>query len=167
MEITVPHKNKHNGKECGARFCAARYEMFSIPIACLLGISLFLDSSIAQEKSRTEVATPTMTPVAAGQETFRAYCASCHGVDARGGGPAAPSLKSRPTDLTQLSERNGGKFPSAMVESAIRGNQFIPAHGSREMPVWGDAFRNVNRDETLVKIKIHNLALYIESLQEK
>jgi mono/diheme cytochrome c family protein len=128
-------------------------------------MSLCVGPCIAQDKPKAEM--PTITPLAAGQETFRGYCASCHGLDARGGGPAAPALKSRPTDLTQLNKRNGGKFPFAMVENAIRGNQFIQPHGSREMPVWGDAFRNVNRDEVLVKIKVHNLALYIESVQEK
>jgi len=35
------------------------------------------------------------------------------------------------------------------------------------MPVWGDAFRGMNRDDTLVKIRVHNLALYIEAIQEK
>jgi mono/diheme cytochrome c family protein len=108
-----------------------------------------------------------VTPVLAGGEMFRAYCASCHGVDAKGNGPAASALKSLPTDLTQLSKRNAGKFPRGEVEDAIRGNTIIPAHGSREMPVWGQAFRSVNPDEAMIRIKVHNLALYIESLQAK
>ena len=137
-------------------------------IAAILGISLFLAFSVlAQDKDQADVSTPTITPVTIGQEMFRSYCASCHGLDAKGSGPAAPALKSKPTDLTQLSRRYGGKFPIAMVESAIEGNRLIPAHGSREMPVWGEAFRNANRDETLAKIKIHNLALYVESVQDK
>jgi mono/diheme cytochrome c family protein len=133
-------------------------------IACWLGMALCVARLlVAQDKSTT----PPITPVAVGQEMFRADCASCHGLDAKGGGPAAGALKNKPTDLTQLSKRNGGKFPSARVEEAIQGNSLIPAHGSREMPVWGDAFRSVNRDEALVKIKIHNLVLYVESVQEK
>jgi hypothetical protein len=93
--------------------------------------------------------------------------ASCHGLGGKGGGPAAPELKTTPPDLTQLSKGNGGKFPSAMVSSVIRGDQVLLAHGSREMPIWGEAFRNVNRDETLAKIKVRNLTLYIESIQQK
>jgi len=142
--------------------------MFARKIASILAISLcFAFSLLAQGKNQSGVSTPTITPVAVGQEMFHSYCASCHGLDAKSGGPAAPALKSKPTDLTQLSKRNGGKFPLAMIESTVEGNRLIPAHGSREMPVWGEVFRNVNRDETLVKIKIHNLALYVESVQEK
>lgn len=137
-------------------------------IACMVGISLCVEPCLlAQDRPKADVAAPTITPVAVGQEMFRLDCAPCHGLDAKGRGPAAPALKNKPTDLTQLSKRNSGKFPSAMVESAIQGNRFIPAHGSREMPIWGDAFRSLNRDEALVKIKVHNLALYIESVQEK
>jgi mono/diheme cytochrome c family protein len=138
--------------------------MSRIRIACWLGISLCVGSSMLAEDKPT---TPAITPVAVGQEMFRTDCASCHGLDAKGRGPAASALKAKPTDLTQLSKRNGGRFPSAMVENAIQGNGLIPAHGSRAMPVWGDAFRSVNRDEALVKIKVHNLVLYIESVQEK
>lgn len=139
--------------------------MVRIRMACLL-IGLYVSSSMpAQNKPKGEM-TPT-TPEVAGQAMFRANCASCHGLDLKGGGPAAPALNSKPTDLTQLSKRNGGKFPLAMVERAIQGNEFVLAHGTREMPVWGEAFRAVNRDEALVKIKVHNLALYIESMQEK
>jgi len=141
--------------------------MVRMRIAGLLIISLYFGPSpFAQNQVKTGVATPA-TPAVAGQEVFRANCASCHGLDLKGTGPAGPALKNKPTDLTQLSKRNGGKFPLARVEGAIEGNGFVLAHGSREMPVWGEAFRAVNRDQSLVKIKVHNLALYIESMQEK
>ena len=137
-------------------------------VALLLGIAVCARLSVAaQEKSKANVSAPPATPITAGQDTFRAYCASCHGLDGEGDGPAAPALKNKPTDLTQLSKRYGGKFPSAMVESAIQGDQFTLAHGSREMPVWGEAFRTTNRDKALVAIKVHNLTLYIESIQQK
>src|ERR1035437_888659 len=45
-----------------------------------------------------------------GQALFQAYCASCHGKDAKGAGPAAPALKAKPADLTQIGKNNGGKF---------------------------------------------------------
>jgi mono/diheme cytochrome c family protein len=128
----------------------------------LLGLAPFLAA-----QNKPDVATPTSTPVAAGQETFRTYCASCHGLDAKGAGPAVAGLKSKPPDLTQLSKRNGGKFPSARVETVLEHSSLFSAHRSQDMPVWGDAFRNANRDERLVKLKIHNVVLYIESVQEK
>jgi len=142
--------------------------MLRTRIALMLGfdfcVAFFV---IAQERPKADVATPTITPVAAGQETFRTYCASCHGLDARGASSAAAGLKHKPPDLTQLSKRNGGKFPSVLIEDTLQDNHLISAHGSRNMPVWGEAFRNANRDETLVKIRIHNLVLYIEPIQEK
>jgi mono/diheme cytochrome c family protein len=39
---------------------------------------------------------------------FRSYCAVCHGLDAKGSGPAAPALKMEPADLTTLAKENQG-----------------------------------------------------------
>ena|SRR5579872_4976944 len=128
-------------------------------MVCFGAIEVFAE----QQKSG---ATAPATPITAGQEMFRAYCASCHGPDAKGAGPAASSLKKEPPDLTQLA-KHYGKFPVAMIESVIRGDQFVLSHGSREMPVWGEAFRATNTDANLVKLKVHNLALYLESIQQK
>jgi hypothetical protein len=44
-----------------------------------------------------------------GADLFRAYCASCHGRDAKGHGPAAPALKATVPDLTVLAKNNGGR----------------------------------------------------------
>jgi hypothetical protein len=35
------------------------------------------------------------------------------------------------------------------------------------MPTWGDVFRSIQRDEAIVKLRVHNLTDYIESLQQK
>lgn len=117
----------------------------------------------AQEKPQV----PEMTPARAGQEVFETYCAVCHGTDAKGHGSAAPGLKKHPTDLTQLSRRNGGRFPTQIVSSVIQGNDAVTDHGTRDMPMWGDAFHAVNHDDTLVRLKIRNLTAYIESIQQK
>lgn len=150
------------------RACGGRRQKLGRSVRMVLGIFLCAAClARAQEKSKSDATAPSITPIAAGQETFRTYCASCHGLDAKGTGPVAAVLRYKPSDLTQLSKRNGGKFPAAVVENALNDNHLIPAHGSREMPIWSDAFRSTNRDEALVKIKIHNLVLYLESLQEK
>src|SRR2546421_869222 len=60
------------------------------------------------------------TSAASGQQMYDEYCAVCHGKDGRGNGPAAEALKSKPTDLTQLTKTHGGKYPSAHVQSVIR-----------------------------------------------
>jgi mono/diheme cytochrome c family protein len=79
-------------------------------------------------------------PVAAGRRTFLTRCASCHGLEARGDGPVGAALRVPPPDLTWLAERNGGTFPRSYVIAVVTGDAAIPAHGSREMPVWSDRF---------------------------
>lgn len=72
-----------------------------------------------------------------GQELFERFCASCHGDEARGDGPVAPSLSAPVPDLTRIAQRNGGAFPAAAVQQFIDGRMDVIAHGPRTMPVWG------------------------------
>jgi len=98
---------------------------------------------------------------------FGAYCASCHGLDGKGNGPAASALKAQPPDLTQLAHRNGGKYPSLTVIAAIKDGT-ANSHGSRDMPVWGPILLSVTPDgRSVVQQRIVNLTGYIESLQAK
>jgi mono/diheme cytochrome c family protein len=108
------------------------------------------------------------TSPASGKDMYTAYCAVCHGTDGKGGGPAASALKVPPTDLTLLSKNNGGKYPALKVTSAIRNESDLPAHGSKEMPVWGSLFWSMSRGhEGEVQQRVANLTKYIESLQAK
>jgi mono/diheme cytochrome c family protein len=108
------------------------------------------------------------TSAASGKEMFTTYCAVCHGTDGKGGGPAASALKVAPADLTVLSKNNGGKFPALKVTSDIRGESDLPAHGSKEMPVWGGLFWSMSRGhEGEVQQRVANLTHYVESLQAK
>lgn len=102
-----------------------------------------------------------------GVSLYVAYCASCHGRDATGNGPAAPALKTPPPDLTTLTERHGGKFPRELVEQTILGEDVSAiAHGSREMPVWGPIFGQIEWDQDLRAVRVRNLSNYLESLQK-
>jgi mono/diheme cytochrome c family protein len=101
-----------------------------------------------------------------GTEMYRTWCASCHGAQGKGDGPAAAALKKPPADLTRLAKRNGGKFPTEKVRDYIDGTKAVAAHGSREMPVWGSFFRRTE-DERSVTYRVVTLATYVESLQEK
>ena len=103
--------------------------------------------------------------VLSGGELYRMYCASCHGVDGRGEGPTAEALKHKPSDLTVLAQRNHGEFPGFRVEHIIDGYEVKYAHGSRQMPVWGNFFEDMSRDDERLKLREHNLAEYIRSLQ--
>jgi len=108
------------------------------------------------------------TSPASGKQMFNSYCASCHGTNGKGDGPAADALKMKPADLTILSKDNDGKYPTMKVSSAIRGDADVPAHGNKEMPVWGQLFSSISGGhESEVDQRIANLNKYIESLQAK
>ena len=101
-----------------------------------------------------------------GPDLYKAYCAVCHGLDGHGDGPMKLYLKAKTPDLTRISERNRSKFPREKVERIITGQAPLPAgHGTSEMPVWGPVFSQVAWDRDLGKVRIHNLATYIEKMQ--
>ena len=104
-----------------------------------------------------------------GRDLFEFYCASCHGRDGHGSGPAVPALRVAPPDLTTIATRNGGTFPHARVESFVTGDrdQLTPAHGSKEMPVWGPIFRGLDPNDTMNKVRVANIVGYIESIRAK
>jgi universal stress protein A len=102
-----------------------------------------------------------------GAETFRTYCATCHGTSARGDGPLASSMRRKPANLTEIAKRNGGVFPSEMVFKVIDGRQPIRGHGGPDMPAWGDAFSRSREagDDERVKSVIKALVDYLEGIQ--
>ena len=120
----------------------------------------------AQEKPALKHVQPENISPAKGAEMFRAYCAVCHGVDGRGGGPAADALKKRPADLTQLSRKYGGTYPALRVANVIEGYDSEGPHGSRDMPVWGTVFRALG-DHATVTLRTGNLVNFVESLQRQ
>ena len=135
-------------------------------VVAMLGLVLF-----AQQKEFTKEVKHVpvkQTSAASGKEMYKMYCAVCHGTTGKGGGPAADALKTVPTDLTALTKNEGGKFPSAHVASAIRGDINVPAHGSKDMPIWGNLFWHMSQGhEGEVQLRVANLTNYIESLQAK
>ena len=76
---------------------------------------------------------------AAGAEYFAAYCAACHGQDAKGDGPMAEIVAIRTPDLTELAARSGGSFPMAEAAAQIDGRNALLAHGG-QMPIFGGFF---------------------------
>jgi mono/diheme cytochrome c family protein len=108
------------------------------------------------------------TPSTSGKEMFANYCAVCHGIDAKGNGPAASAMKTTPSDLTAISKQNGGKYPAAHVAAVLRGQATTPSHGSQDMPVWGPLFSSIDQGhQAQVQQRITNLVSYIETLQLK
>jgi mono/diheme cytochrome c family protein len=107
------------------------------------------------------------TSAASGQEMFKTYCAPCHGLDGKGTGPAAAALKKNPANLTELSARNGGKFPELKVFATIKGDSEVAAHGNKDMPVWGSLFPSISSGQGEVQLRISNLTDYVKSIQGK
>lgn len=108
------------------------------------------------------------TSPTSGKEMFMSYCAVCHGKEGKGDGPAASALKTPPANLTTLTKRHNGKFPDAHVSSTILGEADLPAHGSREMPVWGPLLRSLDpHGDLIVRQRVVSLSEYLKSIQEK
>jgi mono/diheme cytochrome c family protein len=129
------------------------------------------------------IATNGLVPLAAdieieaGKTAFGTYCAACHGVSAKGDGPVAAQLVTKPSDLTKLTRGASGVFPHDSVRAVIDGRTIVTAHGGREMPVWGDMFvfeatgGGVSEDDSeltkeFVAQRINQLTSYIASIQE-
>jgi len=130
-------------------------------------LSQFVYPAVAQQPGIEKTPIPYTSP-SSGKDMFMNYCAVCHGKDAKGDGPAAAALKVLPANLTTLTKRHNGKFPSAHVSTTILGDAAVLAHGSREMPLWGPLFRSLEPNGDLIaRQRVASLTEYIKSLQEK
>ena len=108
----------------------------------------------------------------AGNYTFQRFCSVCHGKDAKGDGLFAPNLDIPTPDLTLLTAANGNVFPWKRIYLSIDGSDKPIAHGTSQMPIWGEMFdmRNWNNEEVnaevIVRGRIFELLLYLDSIQE-
>jgi mono/diheme cytochrome c family protein len=120
-----------------------------------------------------------------GKSEFLSSCASCHGADGKGKGPVSEQLKVSPSDLTMLAKNNNGVFPTNAVYETIHGSKAVPAHGTREMPIWGERFNPIinlphavdpfywrlagpeNSPEVVVRTRILAVIDYLNRIQQK
>lgn len=103
-----------------------------------------------------------------GPRIFQYRCASCHGSDGRGHGPASITLKHAAPNLTLISQRNGGKFPYQQVKEIIEGTQQSPlARGYRQMPIYGPIFHEVEADQDWGEVRLDAITKQVESIQQK
>ena len=137
---------------------------WKLTLSILIAATAF--AATPQEKAQTTGKTVLKANDLSGAEMYRTYCASCHGIDGKGSGPAGRALKKAPPDLTQLAKHNNGHLPDFRILRIIDGYG-IRAHGSRDMPVWGDYFRTKQPDEWIVAVREHNLVEYIRSIQQR
>jgi mono/diheme cytochrome c family protein len=114
-------------------------------------------------------ARPHPVLVEQGAALYVAYCAACHGLAGRGDGPVAGALATRPPDLTRIAARRDGAFPDAEIALTIDGRYAPAAHGTREMPVWGQRFSHEipegELQQPMVRGRILVLVAFLESIQ--
>jgi len=140
--------------------------MRSTLLLCVLLLAVRTGLGQAKPKIDQNQLPPSFMPT--GKQMFKQYCAACHGLDAKGHGPAWAALKVRPADLTTLAKRHGGEFPYDDVSDVLMFGPGVLAHGSSDMPTWGQIFLyRDNFNQTVVKKRIKNLCDYLASLQEK
>ena len=133
----------------------------------LLSAFVLFGIALSAQQGGVKTGPITQTNPASGEEMFKSYCAVCHGVDAKGKGPAASELKTAMPDLTTMSKRHEGKYPSDYVMQVLQnGPATAKAHGSKEMPVWGPLFSALN-NQGMATQRIFNLNKYLEGLQAK
>lgn len=137
-------------------------------------LSVLCSAAVAQAPAPTAApAVVKRVPTDFGKTEFDASCASCHGVSGKGNGPLVPLLTRRPTDLTLLAKNNQACFPMSRLYEVIDG-EGVPAHGARDMPVWGRAYRMMDAEyyfdtqydeKALVRARILSLLEYINPMQ--
>ena len=106
-----------------------------------------------------------------GARLYGDNCAVCHGPAGRGDGDLARDLDRKPTDLTLITQRAGGDFPTAKVLSQIDGytrmknrDQLMPEYGAL---LAGDTVPvQLGKDQfSPVPRPLAALLAYLESIQ--
>ena len=135
---------------------------------CFIALLLFL--SILEAFHGFASAQPTEV-VAGGELEYQHSCAVCHGAGGRGDGVMRSYLTVQPANLRILAKNNAGKFPFWEVYHKIDGQTEVPVHGTRDMPIWGDRFREQAGSDGKTAItqaagRILSLTFYLEYIQE-
>jgi len=137
--------------------------------AFALGITLFTSgAAFSQTQAPSKKQYEELIYSVRGPDLYRAHCAACHGLQGKGDGPVGVALKTRPADLTVLAKNSNGNFPTPRVQKFISGvDPSVQSHGSREMPVWGPIFHQVEEDQDFGNVRLQNLIKYLETIQQK
>lgn len=141
-------------------------------VTALVGVALIAIPACGYAQSNLEPYLDT------GKLEYQSQCAICHGALGKGDGSFNVLLKTKASDLTVLSKNNGGVFPVKHIEDVITGTADVVGHGSRNMPIWGDYYKEIapselNRSYTkndvraFVRARILALVEYISRLQAK
>src|ERR1700693_4240008 len=137
-----------------------RFRNLALFFVLFLLLFLVFAQLVAKARSPLDRFPPLPSASSSGQEMYMAYCAECHGRDAKGGRSPAGFGAAAP-DLSTLAKKNQGRFPYAVVKDAIHGDYHSAAYGAGEMPPWGFLFRYVGSGSRLgVEMRINTLTKY-------
>jgi mono/diheme cytochrome c family protein len=127
---------------------------------------LVLLLSVGLTRAQTGKAPSSAPSPVDGAEIYHRYCASCHGADGRGHGPASAKLKGGAPDLTRLKRSNSGIFPDEYVRNVIEGSLTrVRADRNRQMPAWEPVFHRVEWDQDFGEIRLEAITNYVASIQ--
>lgn len=155
-----------------AAYRCLSWSLAAFLITILIGLSGCIQETESLSDEDIEVAPVsegmTTDYVVTGRDMYETHCASCHGPDATGNGPVASLLTVPPPDLTRLQIKYDGTFPVDTLYRMIDGREEVPAHGTREMPIWGNAWSNIDgvpQSEEMIEHRINLLIEYLRSIQ--
>lgn len=111
--------------------------MSQIARMTIVAASLLATSAASAQK----IETPRGGRPDIGKIEYDSKCATCHGLKGEGDGPMALYLTHKVADLRTLARANNGILPVSEMYDVIVADKQLPAHGSREMPVWGREYR--------------------------
>ena len=129
-----------------------------------IGIALAVVAGAVDQTPKIITVPVKLSGTIDGAQLYREHCAVCHGVDAKGNGPAAAALKRPPSDLTQISSKNAGKFPEIAVKLKIKNGE-VREHGTVEMPMWGILLTPNGHSSTDAEMRILALLQYLQKIQ--
>jgi len=155
MDLPINNSRRRSAR-CGKLFLA--FLALSLPSATLV---------TCQDKV-IKKAPIQQTDASSGKAMYTSYCAACHGTDGKGDGPASSELKVTPVNLTLLAKNNHGEFPSEHVWAVLHFGTKARAHGTSDMPIWGDLLSALEPNDSIKQeLRISNLVSYIKSIQAK
>ena len=168
--------NPGNMRVCVMRQLGVQMKHLTIPLCIILSAGTCLGWSQTPSKSQAQQPSSQIKlkmvrippyPVDAGKEMFSSYCASCHGEDGKGYGPASPAMSRGVPDLTRLASQNRGIYPKYKVTTAM--SRFSDSHHAAtrsEMPDWYKAFVYLDQScPASAEVRARFISKYVETLQ--
>jgi len=139
--------------------------LFSIS-ASVIGLSVLLAPNVSSGQG---------IAAAMGKAEYTRSCASCHGPEGAGNGPMADQLTTPPANLQML----GNKYSISQWYEVIDGRKTFRAHGTSDMPIWGDAYAGIAKEmggkekapsqveiEQDINGRILSLIYYLQTIQK-